>query len=101
MKLEFGLLSVSAVALLCLIAGGIVGGALRKGCIYQACQIDVLHNSISLALELYHADHGSYPTPEQGLSVLLRSDAKGPYLSGDLTDPLGNRFNTLYWTASL
>jgi general secretion pathway protein G len=56
--------------------------------------------SISLALDLYELDNGSYPTTEQGLEALLSkptispipSNWNGPYLKKAPIDPWGRPY---------
>ena len=91
MKPKFSLVFVCVFALLFLIVGGIAGGVVRGGGIIDKfCRMELLHHSISVALEYYQLDHGSYPTSKQGLPILLRENGgRGPYLTGDLRDPWG------------
>lgn len=57
--------------------------------------------SLSTALDMYHADNGAYPTTEQGLMALRQTPTSdpvpnawnGPYLRKSIpTDPWGNEF---------
>ena len=55
--------------------------------------------NIASALELYRLDAGHYPTPEEGLSALVKQPSglaiwNGPYLpqASALTDPWGNPY---------
>jgi len=52
----------------------------------------------SKALEFFYADVGRYPTPQEGLSVLIKrppsfTNWRGPYIDGDYSvDPWGNEY---------
>ena len=56
-------------------------------------------SNLSLALDLFELDNGSYPSSEQGLVVLLTKPAgsevknwRGPYSKKKPTDPWGNSY---------
>ena len=56
-----------------------------------------ISGTLSLALDLFEADMGRYPTEEEGLLVLMDDPDvpgwKGPYLKGGLKpDPWGNPY---------
>ena len=61
-----------------------------------------IESTISLALEMFEADTGSYPSSEQGLSILISAPEEftswqGPYVAQqtlrDFTDPWGRPYN--------
>lgn len=61
-----------------------------------AAKTDIEAN-ISIALDLYEADTGSYPTSEEGLEALFTKPAsvsnwRGPYLKKRPKDPWGNPY---------
>jgi len=64
-----------------------------------ATQADIESN-ISIALDLYELDSGTYPSTEQGLSALVvkpssspvPTDWKGPYLKKTPKDPWGHLY---------
>lgn len=54
-------------------------------------------SSLSTAVDAFQADTGRYPTPAEGLSVLLSAPAngtgwKGPYVNKVPLDPWGNPY---------
>jgi len=57
-------------------------------------------SNISMALDLYELDNGTYPTTEQGLNALMTKPASaptpvnwnGPYLKREPKDPWGNLY---------
>jgi hypothetical protein len=88
MNAKFGPSFVLVVAVLSGIIGGMVGSQHTK-IIDTISRRDLLCNSIATALEYYRVDHGSYPTTEQGLSVLLGTNGGQAYLTAGLNDPHG------------
>jgi general secretion pathway protein G len=58
-----------------------------------------IENSIGLALDMFEADTGGYPTTEQGLEALVKKPEgiknwRGPYIkqTGRFNDPWGNKY---------
>ncbi len=88
MKAKFSLTSVVLIAAL----SGIIGwlaGVQHTTFIDRVAARDLLYGQIAIALESYRSDHGSYPTAEQGLSVLLGTNGGQAYFSGEMKDPQG------------
>jgi len=90
MKTSFSLTSVLAVAVLCIILGAFIGSAFcARKIVDAASPFGLFHSNIANALESYHSDHGSYPSAEQGLSVLLGGNGRR-YFQGEMKDPWGH-----------
>ncbi len=90
MKARFSASSLLLVGLFCGIIGAYLGGELTGTRIVDAgYPLAMLHSQLGVALENYRNERGSYPSVEQGLSVLLGTNGGPEYFRGDLKDPAG------------
>jgi len=89
------------IAILTLLAGIVMPGVIGRlrQAKPQKAAIDI--NQIGLALDMYAADNGEYPTSEQGLSALIRKPTSppepmnwnGPYVKPtNFLDPWGRQY---------
>ncbi len=102
----FTLIELMVVIAILALLGGVVAprviSRLRQAKPQKAA-IDI--KNISVALDMYAADNGEYPTTEQGLDALIRRPTSppepmnwnGPYVDPtDFRDPWGNRYVYVY-----
>ncbi|MBD3180981.1 type II secretion system protein GspG [Candidatus Poribacteria bacterium] len=98
----FTLIELMVVITILALLGGMVMprviGRLRQAK-PQKAQLDI--NQIKVALDMYAADNGDYPTTEQGLEALIRQPTSppepmnwnGPYVDPtNFLDPWGNKY---------
>lgn len=91
-RLIFVIAGVSVITL-GIWVGIVIGDRSRARSDQMSLQASTQLSVIRCALELFRADAGRFPTPEEGLQILTKPIARGPYIAAkDIIDPWGRPY---------
>ncbi len=91
--IHWGLGFLGLVFAMAIIGGGVGSWVSRQFAPNKAPQAAANLTVLQVALQLFYADAGRFPTTREGLAVLRQPDYRGPYLTDDISvDPWGRPF---------